>query len=103
MSKPLQTLALLGTLRTLLFLFNVVFWASGLALLAVSAWIALKLHRYLELDTEIASGLPVFFGGLGIAIVLLASLACQCSLKGNAPKIYIVSIFLWDVFWHLSK
>ena len=28
MAKPLQTLALLGSLRTLLFLFNVVFWVS---------------------------------------------------------------------------
>ena len=28
MAKPLQTLALLGSLRTLLFLFNVLFWVS---------------------------------------------------------------------------
>ena len=29
MAKPLQTLALLGSLRALLFLFNVVFWVSS--------------------------------------------------------------------------
>ena len=28
MAKPFQTLALLGSLRTLLFLFNVLFWVS---------------------------------------------------------------------------
>jgi hypothetical protein len=28
MAKPIQTLALLGSLRTLLFLFNIVFWVS---------------------------------------------------------------------------
>ena len=68
---------------------------SGLVLLSIGVWIAVKLHRYLELDEDISSALPLLFVGLGLFILILATLACGCAVKGNAPKLYIVS---WDQF-----
>lgn len=53
----------------------------------------MKLHKYLELDREISSAIPILISGLGLFILLLSTVACQCSVKGNAPKLYIVSTF----------
>lgn len=98
MAKPLQTLAVLGSLRLLLFLFNVLFWATGLVLLLIGLWISVKLHKYLELDREISSAIPILISGLGLFILLLSTVACQCSVKGNAPKLYIYSTLLFVIF-----
>ncbi len=66
--------------------------ATGAVLLIVGLWIALKLHKYLEVDSDVASALPLLFSGLGLFVLVLASAACQCAVNGAAPKLYIVSI-----------
>ena len=65
--------------------------ATGAVFLLAGLWIALKLHKYLELDSDVSSGLPLFFSGLGLFVLVLASAACQCAVKGAAPKLYVVS------------
>ena len=65
--------------------------ATGAVFLLAGVWIALKLHKYLELDSDVSSGLPLFFSGLGLFVLALASAACQCAVKGAAPKLYVVS------------
>jgi hypothetical protein len=76
-----------GSLNTLSFLFQ----ATGAVFLIVGLWIALKLHKYLELDSDVSSAIPLFFSGLGLSVLVVASAACQCAVKGAAPKLYIVS------------
>ena len=66
------------------------FQASGVLLLASGFWIWAKLHKYLELDRDLGQALPLFISGLGGFVVLLASVACGCTVRGTAPKIYIV-------------
>ena len=65
--------------------------ATGAVFLLAGLWIALALHKYLELDGDVSSGLPLFFCGLGIFVLVIASAACQCAVKGAAPKLYVVS------------
>ena len=59
-------------------------------------WIGLKLHKYLELDRDMIQALPYLFSGLGVFILILSSAACGCSIKGTAPKIYIVRVKLFQ-------
>ena len=67
--------------------------ATGAVFLLAGLWIALfkPLHKYLELDSDVSSGLPLFFSGLGLFVLVIASAACQCAVKGAAPKLYVVS------------
>ena len=65
--------------------------ATGTVFLFAGFWIALKLHKYLELDSDVSSGLPLFFTGLGVFVIVLTSCGCHCAVKGAAPKLYVVS------------
>ncbi len=70
------------------------------------AWVRFKLHRYLSLDpagpdstgaplvsNRLASSVvPALLTAIGALVLALATAACNCAVKGSAPKLYIVSI-----------
>ena len=65
--------------------------ATGAVFLLVGLGMALSLHKFLVLDGDVSSGLPLFFCGFGIFVLVVASFACHCAVKGAAPKLYVVS------------
>ena len=50
-----------------------------------------QLHKYVDVDSPIATTLPIIFLGLSAAILILAALACCCTAKGKVPLLYLVS------------
>ncbi|XP_067007625.1 tetraspanin-7 [Anabrus simplex] len=98
MGKRLQTVAAMACMKTLLMLFNFVFWISGIAILAVGIWMQVELYKYMELSTEFSSTAPYVLMGTGALIIVIGSLACCCTVKGQPVLLYIYGAFLMIIF-----
>jgi tetraspanin-7 len=98
MGKRLQTVAAMACMKTLLMLFNFVFWLTGIAILAVGIWMVVELYKYMELSTEFSASAPYVLIGTGALIILVGSLACCCTVKGQPVLLYIYGAFLMVIF-----
>ncbi|XP_021958482.1 tetraspanin-7 [Folsomia candida] len=96
--RSLQTVAALTCMKTLLMIFNIVFWLSGIALLVLGVWLHVELHKYLELSPDFSATAPYVLVGTGILILFLATLACCCTIKEQPILLYIYAAFLAIVF-----
>ncbi|XP_055709917.1 tetraspanin-7-like [Phlebotomus papatasi] len=98
MSKHFQTVATMACMKSLLMIFNLAFWASGLAILCAGIWMQVELHRYLELNANFSNTGPYVLVGTGALILLISSLACCCTVKGQPSLLYLYGAFLAVVF-----
>ncbi|GAB0095982.1 Tetraspanin [Sergentomyia squamirostris] len=98
MSKHFQTVVTMACMKSLLMIFNLAFWASGLAILCAGIWMQVDLHKYLELNVDFSSSGPYVFVGTGALILLISSLACCCTVKGQPSLLYLYGAFLAVVF-----
>jgi Tetraspanin family. len=64
---------------------------TGIAILAVGIWMVVELYKYMELSTEFSAPAPYVLIGTGALIILVGSLACCCTVKGQPVLLYIVS------------
>ncbi|EFA04407.1 tetraspanin-7 [Tribolium castaneum] len=98
MSKHLQTVAAMACMKSLLMIFNFVFWISGIAILAIGIWMEVELYKYMEMSTEFSGTAPYVLIGTGSLIILIGSLACCCTVKGQPVLLYVYGAFLAIVF-----
>lgn len=120
MSKHFQTVATMACMKSLLMIFNLAFWvslaqggstssqtlklqqiifqASGLAILCAGIWMQVELHKYLELSADFSNTGPYVLVGTGALILLISSLACCCTVKGQPSLLYLYGAFLAVVF-----
>ncbi|XP_073941976.1 tetraspanin-7-like [Choristoneura fumiferana] len=98
MGNQFKNVAMIACLKTFLFIFNVVFWLSGLVLLVVGLWAQFDLHRYMELSSEFSGTAPLVVVGLAGLIVLVSSVAFSCIIKGQPVLLYIYGGFLACIF-----
>jgi len=98
MGKRLQTVAAMACMKTLLMLFNFVFWLTGIAILAVGIWMVVELYKYMELSTEFSATAPYVLIATGALIILVGSLACCCTVKGHPVLLYTYGAFLMVIF-----
>ncbi|CAG9814088.1 unnamed protein product [Phaedon cochleariae] len=98
MGKPLQTVAAMACMKSLLMVFNFIFWVSGIAILAIGIWMEVELYKYMEMSTEFSGTAPYVLIGIGSLIILIGSLACCCTVKGQPVLLYVYGAFLAIVF-----
>ncbi|ERL83974.1 tetraspanin-7-like [Dendroctonus ponderosae] len=98
MGKHLQTVAALACMKTLLMVFNFIFWISGIAILAIGIWMEVELYKYMEMSTEFSGTAPYVLIGTGSLILVIGSLACCCTVKGQPVLLYVYGAFLAIVF-----
>jgi len=84
--------------KTLLTVFNFIFWISGIAVLALGIWTKVELHVYMELSTVYFRDAPYILIGVGAVIVLVGSFGCCCTFKGHSILLYMYGVFLVIVF-----
>lgn len=85
-------------MKTLMMVFNFIFWITGIAILALGIWIKVDLYKYMELSSIYYKESPFILIGVGVVIVLVGSLGCCCTIKGNAILLYMYAAFLIVVF-----
>ncbi|CAH1961736.1 unnamed protein product [Acanthoscelides obtectus] len=98
MGQHFQTVAAMACMKSLLMVFNFVFWVSGIAILAIGVWMEIELYKYMEMSTEFSGTAPYVLIGTGSLIILIGSLACCCTVKGQPVLLYIYGAFLAIVF-----
>ncbi|XP_066256795.1 tetraspanin-7-like [Euwallacea similis] len=94
MGKHLQTVAALACMKSLLMVFNFIFWVSGIAIFAIGIWMEIELYKYMEMSTEFSGTAPYVLIGTGALIILIGSLACCCTVKGQPVLLYVYGAFL---------
>jgi tetraspanin-7 len=94
-----QTKACIAGLKTLLMLFNLVFWATGVILVILGIWMKASLGKYIKVAEQYSDlGVGVLFALTGVAIVVTSFLACNCTAKGQPRLLYIYAIILFVSF-----
>jgi tetraspanin-7 len=71
---------------------------SGIAILAIGIWMEVELYKYMEMSTEFSGTAPYVLIGTGSLIILIGSLACCCTVKGQPVLLYVYGAFLAIVF-----
>ncbi|XP_033760029.1 tetraspanin-7-like [Pecten maximus] len=85
-------------MKTLLMVFNFLFWITGIVILALGIWTKVDLYKYMELSSIYYRESPYVLIGVGAVIVLVGSLGCCCTIKGNSILLYMYAVFLVVVF-----
>ncbi|XP_075991633.1 tetraspanin-7-like [Anticarsia gemmatalis] len=98
MGNQFKNVAVIACLKTFLFVFNIVFWLTGLLLLIVGLWAEFDLHKYMELSPEFSGTAPHVMIGIACLIVLVSSIAFSCIIKGQPVLLYIYGGFLACIF-----
>ncbi|KAK4879723.1 hypothetical protein RN001_007869 [Aquatica leii] len=93
-----QTVAAMACMKSLLMVFNFVFWLSGIVILAIGIWMEVELYKYMEISTEFSGTAPYVLIGTGALIILLGSFACCCTVKGQPVLLYVYGAFLFVIF-----
>ncbi|KAK3094686.1 hypothetical protein FSP39_004917 [Pinctada imbricata] len=85
-------------MKLMLMIFNFVFWVTGIAILAIGIWTKVDLYKYMELSSIYYKESPYVLIGVGAVIVVVGSLGCCCTMKGNSCLLYMYAGFLVIVF-----
>ncbi|XP_032688193.1 tetraspanin-7-like isoform X2 [Odontomachus brunneus] len=94
MSKRLETVATMTCMKTLLMLFNFIFWACGVIILCVGIWMRIQLRNYVNLSAEGSGAALLALSSLGAVLALAATLACCCTARGHPALLYLYGAFL---------
>ncbi|XP_042866096.1 tetraspanin-7-like [Penaeus japonicus] len=98
MGKRLQTRAAVACMKTLLMIFNVIFWLSGALMLAAGIVVKVEVYKYVEVSAEFSATAPYVLVATGGFMLLLGILACCCTAKGQPVLLYIYAAFLLVIF-----
>ncbi|VVC92202.1 tetraspanin-7-like [Leptidea sinapis] len=85
-------------LKSLLFVFNIVFWLIGLIFLGLGLWAELELYKYMELSPDFSGTGPYVIIGMAAFIVIISSVAFSCIIKGQPVLLFIYGGFLVCMF-----
>ncbi|XP_043493955.1 tetraspanin-7-like [Polistes fuscatus] len=94
MSIRLETVATMACMKTLLILFNFVFWASGMLMLCIGIWMRVQLRDYVNTNDEASGTALLALASLGAILALAATLACCCTARGHPALLYLYGAFL---------
>ncbi|KAK9879532.1 hypothetical protein WA026_006603 [Henosepilachna vigintioctopunctata] len=98
MEHNFQTMATMACLKSLLMIFNFIFWISGIVIMIVGIWMAVDLYKYMELSIEYSKSTPYVLIIMGAGIFLIGSFACCCTLKGQPKLLYVYGGILAVIF-----
>lgn len=98
MGNQFKNVAVIACLKTFLFVFNIVFWLTGVLLLIIGLWAEFELHKYMELSPEFSGTAPHVMIGIACLIIVVTSIAFSCIIKGQLVLLYIYGGFLACIF-----
>ncbi|XP_076148346.1 tetraspanin-6 isoform X1 [Alosa pseudoharengus] len=97
-SRRLQTKPVITCLKTFLISYSLIFWITGVILLAVGVWGKVSLEPYLHLDTENTTNAPYVLIGTGAIIVIFGLFGCFATCRGSPWMLKLYAMFLILVF-----
>ncbi|XP_068744236.1 CD63 antigen-like [Montipora capricornis] len=84
--------------KYLLFFFNLLFWVSGIALIAVGVYVKGKFGDFLQFsESEMTTG-PVFLIVIGVVVTIVGFLGCCGAYKENYCMVTTFAVLLAIIF-----
>ncbi|KAE8285714.1 Tetraspanin-7 [Larimichthys crocea] len=97
-SRRLQTKPVITCLKTFLISYSLIFWFTGVILLAVGVWGKVSLEAYLSLASEESTNAPYVLIGTGATIVIFGLFGCFATCRGSPWMLKLYAMFLTLVF-----
>ncbi|RVE67465.1 hypothetical protein OJAV_G00103140 [Oryzias javanicus] len=97
-SRRLQTKPVITCLKTFLICYSLIFWFTGVVLLAVGVWGKVSLEAYLSLASEGGTNAPYVLIGTGAIIVIFGLFGCFATCRGSPWMLKLYAMFLTLVF-----
>ncbi|XP_016922937.2 tetraspanin-7 [Apis cerana] len=94
MTKRLETVATMACMKTLLMLFNCVFWVFGILMMVIGIWVRIQLRDYIDVSAESSRTALLALASLGAILTLIATFACCCTTRGHPALLYLYGAFL---------
>ncbi|KAI1902576.1 hypothetical protein AGOR_G00017300 [Albula goreensis] len=97
-SRRLQTKPVITCLKTFLISYSLIFWFTGVILLAVGVWGKVNLEAYFSLGTEKSTNAPYVLIGTGASIVIFGLFGCFATCRGSPWMLKLYAMFLTLMF-----
>uniref|UniRef100_A0A3B1JWB4 Tetraspanin n=1 Tax=Astyanax mexicanus TaxID=7994 RepID=A0A3B1JWB4_ASTMX len=97
-SRRLQTKPVITCLKTFLISYSLIFWFTGVILLAVGVWGKVSLESYLSLASDTSTNAPYVLIGTGAIIVIFGLFGCFATCRGSPWMLKLYAMFLTLVF-----
>lgn len=97
-SRRLQTKPVITCLKTFLISYSLIFWFTGMFLLAVGVWGKVSLEAYFSLASEESTNAPYVLIGTGATIVIFGLFGCFATCRGSPWMLKLYAMFLTVVF-----
>ncbi|KAJ8351188.1 hypothetical protein SKAU_G00226640 [Synaphobranchus kaupii] len=97
-SRRLQTKPVITCLKTFLISYSLIFWLTGVVLLAVGVWGKVKLEAFLSLASDQSTNAPYVLIGTGAIIVIFGLFGCLATCRGSPWMLKLYAMFLILVF-----
>ncbi|KAM9376520.1 tetraspanin-6 isoform 1-T4 [Pholidichthys leucotaenia] len=97
-SRRLQTKPVITCLKTFLISYSLIFWITGMILLAVGVWGKVSLEGYFLLVSDESTNAPYVLIGTGAVIVIFGLFGCFATCRGSPWMLKLYAMFLTLVF-----
>ncbi|XP_029918621.1 tetraspanin-6 [Myripristis murdjan] len=97
-SRRLQTKPVITCLKTFLISYSLIFWFTGVILLAVGVWGKVSLEAYFSLVSDKSTNAPYVLIGTGATIVIFGLFGCFATCRGSPWMLKLYAMFLTLVF-----
>lgn len=97
-SRRLQTKPVITCLKIFLISYSLIFWCTGVILLAVGVWGKVSLEAYLALASDESTNAPYVLIGTGATIVIFGLFGCFATCRGSPWMLKLYAMFLTVVF-----
>lgn len=85
-------------IKYLLFFFNFIFWLSGIALIAVGAYVKAKYGDFIQISSSSLTTGPVFLIIIGVIVAIVGFLGCCGAYKENYCMVTTFAVLLAIIF-----
>uniref|UniRef100_A0A673MF20 Tetraspanin n=1 Tax=Sinocyclocheilus rhinocerous TaxID=307959 RepID=A0A673MF20_9TELE len=97
-SARLQTKPVITCLKTFLISYSLIFWFTGVILLAVGVWGKVNLEFDLLLNSDKSTNAPYVLIGTGASIIIFGLFGCFATCRGSPWMLKLYAMFLTLVF-----
>ncbi|XP_016100123.1 tetraspanin-6 [Sinocyclocheilus grahami] len=97
-SARLQTKPVITCLKTFLISYSLIFWFTGVILLAVGVWGKVNLEFDLLLNSDKVTNAPYVLIGTGAIIIIFGLFGCFATCRGSPWMLKLYTMFLTLVF-----
>uniref|UniRef100_A0A8C1YQ11 Tetraspanin n=1 Tax=Cyprinus carpio TaxID=7962 RepID=A0A8C1YQ11_CYPCA len=97
-SARLQTKPVITCLKTFLISYSLIFWLTGVILLAVGVWGKVNLEFNLLLNSDKGTNVPYVLIGTGAIIIIFGLFGCFATCRGSPWMLKLYAMFLMLVF-----